>query len=162
MRVNVVYESKEKRLHEKRTRIKRRSIVGSLTFHSMVSGVTINRISAMKSMAVATKTLRRGIPRRLRQFLWLTLRSYHGPLFDLHTKAEIRRSAAYMRETMMASPYAKRRQTCFSGNILAIDREILKREPLEYDFNMLAGCVKNCGVTKRQSTKSPRQTNLNR
>lgn len=130
-------ESRENRLHEKRARIRRRSFVGSLTLHSIVSGAAIKRISAVKLLANATANPRKGIPRPLRQCLWMMCRAYHGRLLDLHTKAEIRSTPTYIKETMRASPNAMRRQRCFSGNILAIDKERLNREPLEYDVNMV-------------------------
>lgn len=49
----------------------------------------------------------------------------------------------YIKENMTASPNAMRRQRCFWGNILAIDKEGLNREPMEYDVNMFKECVKN-------------------
>jgi hypothetical protein len=132
MRENVENESRENRLHEKRARIRRRSFVGSLTCHSIVSGaaIKIKRISAAKSLANTPTKLRKGIPRPLRQRLWWML--YHDRLLDLHINAEIRSTPTYIKETMKAIPNAMRRQRCFSGNILAIDKERLKREPLEH------------------------------
>ena len=146
MKANVENESRENRLHEKRARIRRRSFVGSLTCHSIISGAAIKRISAMKSLANTPTKLRKGIPRPLRQRLWWML--CHGRLLDLHINAEIRSTPTYIKETMMAIPNAMRRQRCFSGNILAIDKERLKRDPLEYDVSILEGCVKNCEVTR--------------
>jgi hypothetical protein len=139
-------ESKENRLHEKRARIKRRSFIGSLTCHSIVSGAAVKRISAVKSLATTPIKPRRGIPRPLRQRLWWML--YHGRLLDLHINAKIRSSPIYTKETMTASPNAMRLQRCFSGNILAIDKERLKREPLEYDLNILERCGKIWEVTR--------------
>ena len=143
MRKKVVNESMENRLHEKRARIRRRSFVGSLTCHSIVSGAAIKRISAVMSLANTPKKPRKGIPRPLRQHLWWIL--CHGRLLDLHINAEITSSPTYIKETMTASPNAMRRQRCFSGNI---DKERLKREPPEYDVNILERYLKFCKVTR--------------
>jgi hypothetical protein len=143
-----VNESREIRLHEKRARIRRRSFVGSLTFHSIVSGAAIKRISAMRSLVNIPTNPRKGIPRPLRQRLWSML--CHGRLLDLHINAEIRSTPTYIKETITASPNEMRRHRCFSGNILAIDNERQKREPLEYDHdvNILQRCVQSCEVTR--------------
>jgi len=88
---SVIDEIRETRLLEKRARIRRRSLVGSLIFRSMTKGATTKIVSEVRS--VTNKQAMNWFLRSLRQLLRLKFRTYHAPSLVLHIKAETRRSA---------------------------------------------------------------------
>jgi len=92
MTASVIEERRETILLEKRARMRRRSLVGSLIFHSMTRGVTIKRVSAVKS--VARKEARSWLLWALKQVLRLRFRCCHPPSqLGLHMKVKRRRRA---------------------------------------------------------------------